>query len=103
MLEEAVSGAAGGDGGAPGEDTEIGDGVEGEGEQVEGDEEVGQGELAVAEVVLEVVALGLEDVEGLVLDLPSGAAAGGQFGDTVCGDRQIGDEGIVVGALARAV
>ena len=34
MLEEAVSGAAGGNGGAPGEDTEIGDGVEGEGEQV---------------------------------------------------------------------
>jgi hypothetical protein len=32
MLEEAVLGAAGGDGGAPGEDTEIGDGVKREGE-----------------------------------------------------------------------
>jgi hypothetical protein len=43
MLEEAVLGAAGGVRGAPGEDTEIGDGVKGEGEQVEGDEQVGQG------------------------------------------------------------
>ena len=32
MLEEAVLGAAGGDRGAPGEDTEIGDGVKREGE-----------------------------------------------------------------------
>src|SRR4051795_1220322 len=99
MLEEAVFGTAGG--GAPGEDTEIGGGVEGEGEQVEADQEVGQGLLAVAEVVLEVVAL--EHVEGLVLNLPAGAAARGQFSDTVRGDRQIGDKGIVVGALARTV
>src|SRR3954468_9206026 len=45
----------------------------------------------------------LEHVEGLVLDLPPGAAARGQFSDTVRGDWQIGDEGIVVGALARTV
>src|SRR3954447_18040605 len=98
MLEEAVFGTAGG--GAPGEDTEIGGGVEGEGEQVEADQEVGQGLLAVAEAVLEVVAL--EHVEGLVLDLPSGTAARGQFGDAVRGDRQVGHEGVVVGTLARA-
>src|SRR3954468_23671387 len=98
MLEEAVFGTAGG--GAPGEDTEIGGGVEGEGEQVEADQEVGQGLLAVAEAVLEVVAL--EHVEGLVLDLPSGTAARGQFGDAVRGDRQVGHEGVVVDTLARA-
>jgi len=76
VLEESVLGAAGGDGSASRENTEIGDGVEGEGEQVEAD----QGLLAVAEAVLEVVAPGLEDVEGLVLDLPSGPAARGQVG-----------------------
>ncbi|HEY0911958.1 MAG TPA: hypothetical protein VGD75_17180 [Bradyrhizobium sp.] len=37
MLEEAVCRAAGDDGGAPGEDAEIGGGVEREGKQVEGD------------------------------------------------------------------
>src|SRR4051794_41938474 len=98
MLEEAVFGTVGG--GAPGEDTEIGGGVEGEGEQVEADQEVGQGLLAVAEAVLEVVAL--EHVEGLVLDLPSGMAARGQFGDAVRGDRQVGQEGVGVGTLAPA-
>src|SRR4029077_7293152 len=40
-------------------------------------------------VVFEVVAVGLEDVECLVLDRPSGAAACGEFGDGVGGDRQI--------------
>ncbi len=102
VLEESVPVTAGGDGGAPGEDTEIGGGVEGEGEQVEADQEVGQGLLAVAEAVLEVVSPGLEDVEGLVLDLPSGTGARGQVGDAVRSDRQVGDEGVVVGALARA-
>src|SRR3954465_12570750 len=51
-------------------------------------------------IPLEVVAL--EHVEGLVLDLPSGTAARGQFGDAVRGDRQGGHEGGVVGTLARA-
>src|SRR3982751_533186 len=64
---------------------------------------LGKGELAVAEIVLEVVAVGLEDVEGLVLDLPPGAAAGGEVGDRAGGDGQISDEGIVIGAVSRAV
>jgi hypothetical protein len=42
----------------------------------------------MAEIVLEVVAIGLEYIEGLVLDLPAGAAAGGEFGDSLGGDRQ---------------
>src|SRR5690349_25073922 len=103
MLEEVVPGAASGDGVAPGEDAERGDGVEGEGEEIEGDEEVGKGELAVAEIVLEVVAVGLEDVEGLVLNLPPGTAAGGEVGDRAGGDGQIGDEGIGIGASALVV
>src|SRR3954465_2945520 len=69
MLEEVALGAASGDGAAPGEDTERGDGMEGEGKEIEGDEEVGKGELAVDEIVLEVVAVGLEHGEGLLLDL----------------------------------
>jgi hypothetical protein len=101
MLEEAVPGTAGGERGAPGEDAELGDGVEGEGEQVEGDEDAGEGLLAVAEIVLEVVAVGLEDVEGLVLDLPAGAAAGGEFGDGFGADRQVGDEAVGVGVPWR--
>src|SRR3712207_7999620 len=54
-------------------------------------------------LLLEVVALGLEHVKGLVLDLPAGAAARGQFGDRVRSDRQVGDEGVAVGALAGGV
>ena len=67
------------------------------------EEDAGERLLAVAEIVLEVVAVGLEHVEGLVLDLPAGAAAGGQLGDGVGGHRQIGDEAVVIGALARGV
>ena len=54
-------------------------------------------------VVFEVVAVGLEDVECLVLDLPSGAAACGEFGDGVGGDRQISEEAVVVGPLSLGI
>ena len=50
--------------------------MEGEGEQIEGDQQSGKVLLAVAGVVLEVVAIGFENVEGLVLNLPSGSACG---------------------------
>ena len=43
-------------------------GVEGEGEQVDHRQQVGQTGLAVPEVVLQVVALAREAVEGLVFD-----------------------------------
>jgi hypothetical protein len=49
--------------------------------------------------VFEIVTVGLEHVEGLVLDLPAGAAAGGQFGDGVGRDREIRNEAVVVSAL----
>ncbi len=47
----------------------------------------------MAEVVFEVVAVLLEDVEGLVLDLPACACAVGEFGDVAAVDGQAGDEG----------
>ena len=51
--------------------------MEGEGEQIEGDQQSGQVLLAVAEVVLEVVAIGFENVEGLVsIFLASGEGLG---------------------------
>ena len=103
MLEEAVGRATRDHGGSPGENTEIGRGVEREGEQVEGDQDAGQCFLAVAKIVLEIVSVGLEHVEGLVLDLPPRATAGGQFGDAVGGDREIGDEAVVIGSLSLGV
>ena len=75
----------------------------GEGEQVEDDQDAGEGVLAMAEVVLEMVAVLLEDVEGLVLDLPAGACAGGEFGDVVGAHVEAGDEGAAVGDGAVAV
>jgi hypothetical protein len=68
MLEEAIHRAACDDGGSPGEDAEISGGVEREGQQVEGDQNAGEGFLAVAKVVFEIVSIGLQHVEGLVLD-----------------------------------
>ena len=43
------------------------------------------------------IAMVLEHVEGLVLDLPAGAATGGEFLDVVAVHFQIGDEGVAVG------
>ncbi len=57
----------------------------------------------MAEVVLEIVALGFEHVEALVLDLPAGAATSGEVGNIVRGDGQRGDPGILVGDLAGAI
>ena len=40
--------------------------MEGEGEQVQGDEDAGKVFFAMAEIVLDVVALGLDDIEGFI-------------------------------------
>ncbi len=103
MLEETVGRAAGDHRGSPGENAKISRGVKREGKQVESDQNPGEGFLAMSEAVLKVVAVGLEHVEGLVLDLPAGPAAGGQFGDGVLRDREIGDEAIVIGSLALGI
>jgi hypothetical protein len=103
VLEEAICGTARDDGGAPGDDAEVSGGVEREGQQVEGDQNAGEGFLAMSKVVFEIVSVGLQNVEGLVLDLPPCAAAGGQFGDSVGCDGEIGDEAVVIGSLALGV
>jgi len=103
MLEEAIGRTARDDGGSPGEDAEISGGVEREGQQVEGDQNTGEGFLAVAKVVFEIVSVGLQHVEGLVLDLPPGAAAGGECGDGIGRDGEIGDEAVGIGSLSFGV
>ena len=55
-----------------------------------GDESTGNGFVAVSKVVAKVVSVGLQHVEGLVLDLPAGATAGGLLGDGVGGDGESG-------------
>ena len=82
---------------------DVAEGMEGEGQEVEAGEDGGEVLLAVSEVVFEIVAAVLEDVEGLVLDLPAGAAAGGEFDDVVGADGQIGDPAVAVGGLAPGV
>ena len=52
------------------------------------------------EVVFEVVSVGLEQVEGLVPNFPTGAAAGGKFGDGVRRNREIRDEAVVISPLS---
>src|SRR4051812_27316603 len=77
--------------------------MDGEGQQVQADQDSGEILLAVSEAVLKVVALVLQNVERLVLDLPPGPATGGKFDDSVGTDRQIGDEAVAIGGLAAGV
>ena len=101
--EPAPAEAGGGDGGTPCRLAEVDHRMQGEGEQVEDDKEVGERSLSVSKIVFEVVSVGLQDVESLVLDLPAGAAAGGDFGDVVPVDREIGDEAVVIGPLSGGI
>jgi hypothetical protein len=68
-------------------------------EQVHGRQRRRQILLAVAEVVFEIVTLGLERIEALVLDLPSRSSTG-QFGYVGSANGQIGDEAVAVGGFA---
>src|SRR6202008_551551 len=52
----------------------FGDSVEGEGEKIKGGEDGGQVFPAMPEIMFEVITFRFQDVEALVLDLPSGAA-----------------------------
>ena len=78
-------------------------GVDREGQQIQADQDGGKILLAVSEAVLKVIAVGLEDVERLVLDLPPRPAAGGEFDDCVGTDGQIGDEAVALGRLTLGV
>ncbi|MGC8535792.1 MAG: hypothetical protein ACP5QR_09715, partial [Rhizomicrobium sp.] len=55
--------------------------MKGEGQQVHGGEHHGKVLFAVPEIMFEVVAVIFQDVEGLILDFPSGSGAVGDLGD----------------------
>ena len=57
----------------------------------------------MAEIVLEVVALGFQDIEPFILDLPASPATSGELGDVVTLDRQIGDEAVAIGPPASRI
>ena len=59
--------------------------------------------LAVPEIVFEIVHIGFEHVERLVLHLPSCPPARGQFRHGAGRDRQVCDIGVVVGPFTLAV
>ena len=71
IVEELAAGADLLPGSAPEFVGDFADRVNGEGQEVQGHQDGGEVALAVTEIVLDV-----EDVEGLVLDLPAGATAG---------------------------
>ena len=75
---------------------EIANRVTGERQQVQGRQHGGKMLLAVPEIVLQVVTLGLQRVEGLVLDLPSGPSRRGHGGDIVAMHGQVGDKAVVI-------
>jgi hypothetical protein len=77
--------------------------VEGECRRTERHQQSRQVLLAVTEAVLGIGAVVLQDVGSLVLDFPSRSAAGGQVGDRVAVDRQVGDEAVAPGDLPGGV
>src|SRR4051812_14407116 len=66
-------------------------------QQVQRCQDAGETLLPMSEVVFQVIALGLENVERLILDLPAGGPAGGQFDDIVAMYRQVSDEAVAIG------
>jgi hypothetical protein len=76
-LEEALAGHQFASRGLPCPITEVADRMKGERRQIQRCQDAGEMLLPMPEVVFQVVALGLENVERLVLDLPTGTPAGG--------------------------
>lgn len=54
----------------------------------------------MSEVVLQVVALGLERIVVFVLDFPAGTPGRDDAGNVVLGNREVGDERVVVDLFA---
>ncbi len=71
MFEEPVCRAARDDGLPPGVYGQSGGGMERKGQQIKRHQDRGERFLAVPEIMFEIVHIGLEYVEGLVLHLPS--------------------------------
>jgi hypothetical protein len=103
VLEQALSGAFGIAGLDPQFFEAVADGVEREGEKVHGGEQHGQVLFAVAEIVLKMIAVVFQYVEGLVLDFPPCPGAPGNLGDIFAGNLETGDERAIVGGLAAGV
>ena len=72
---------------------QVEDGMPGEGEQIEGGERHGEKLLAVPEIMFELIAVVFQNVEALVLNFTSRAAAGDDFGDFVLGNGKAGPPG----------
>ena len=89
--------------GLPGRFEQVEHGMPGEGEQIEGRQRHREKPLAMAEIVFEFVAVVFQNVEALVLDLPSRAAAGDDLGDIVFGDGKAGHPGHRIFDLALGV
>ena len=102
-LEEPLAGHQFPRGGSPGAVSQFANRVTGEGQQIEDREHRRQMQFAVTEIVLEVVAPGFQDVERLVLDLPPGATAAGEFGDVVPTDLQVGDEAVAISHFSTVI
>ena len=79
--------------------------MESESEQVQGHEHGREVVFPVAEIVLEIVAVILQDIEALVLDFPPSAPAGGPIGHRVGADLEVGemDPGSETGGDARVL
>jgi len=102
-LEEALAGRQFPPRGAPGPVARFAHRTTGEGQQIEDREHRRQMLFAATEIVLEVAALGFQDIECLVLDLPSGAAGGGEVGDIFPADLRIGDETVTISRFPGVV
>ncbi len=74
--------------------------VKQQGEEIEGRQQGGEMLLAVPEIVRQVIALGLEGVVVLVLDLPAGAAGAHDLGNVAGVDRAVARKGVVIHDLA---
>ena len=72
-------------------------------QEIQAGEDCRQLLLAVTQVVFEMVALGLEGVVVLVLDLPAGPPGSDQAGDVGLVDRPVGDPGVVIDRVALGV
>src|SRR3954463_11277974 len=83
LAEEIVARSKLGPCGTPEIVADVADGVDPERPPIEGHQDGSEIVFAVSEAVLEVIAVGLEHVERLVLDLPPRPAAGGAFDDRV--------------------
>ena len=96
VLEQTLACAGGSACALPCGFAQVAGGMCGEGRQVGHHQQVGQAPAFMSEIV----PVGLGHVEGLVLDPPPGASAGGDCGDIILRDVEVGGEAVAAGHLA---